>query len=124
MKRSLLENVLVSPYESGAVINRSGFLSAIIAAAVTATGTLTFTVTHADAEDGEFEAVADTRLEANDGAATEDGVINVEVEEAGSVNVDLDLVGCKPFIKVTASGAAASGATFAYALGDSQYMPV
>jgi hypothetical protein len=125
MKRALLENIKVAPLTSGATIDRLGFLSAIVGAEVTATGTLTLTVTHSDEESGTFEPVTDTRLEATGlNRATTGGVINVEVEEAGTVNVDLDLVGCKQFIQVAASGAAAAGAAFAIALGDAQTAPV
>ncbi|MEA4901861.1 hypothetical protein [Desulfitobacterium sp.] len=123
MKRELMENVKVAPYTSGAAIDRQNFLSAIVAAEVTAAGKLTLTVTHSDTEGGPFTAVADTHIAPSEGKTT-DGVVELTVAAGDKVNLDLDLVGCKKYIKVTASGAAASGATYAYALGDAQYAPV
>ena len=126
MKRAIFENVLVTPYTAGAVIDRSNFLSAIAAASVTAAGDLTLTVTHCDTADGTFVPANDMRLEANDrGTFTEDGVITVEGLAANDLaNVDIDLVGSKQFIKIAFSGSAAAGAAYAYALGDAQYAPV
>jgi len=125
MKRALLQNVKVSPYTGGAAIDKNNFLSAIFAASVTTAGALTLTVTHCDTASGAFTPAADTRLEANvKGTKTTNGVISLTVTANSLVNVDIDLVGCKQFVKIAASGAAATGATFAYALGDPAYAPV
>lgn len=123
MKRELLQNAQVAPYTSGAVVNRMNFLSMIFAAAVTAAGALTLTVEHCDTEGGTFEAVTDTHIAPHEGAI-EGGVISITAAAGDTVQVDIDLVGCKQFVTITASGAAASGATYAFALGDPEYAPV
>lgn len=123
MKRELLQNVKVAPFTSGAVIDRGNFLSAIVAAAVATAGKMTITVTHSDAVDGPFEAATDARLAPDEGKI-ENGVVELTVEVGDNVNLDLDIVGCKQFIKVDVTGAAATNATYAYALGDPQYAPV
>ena len=122
MKRELLDNVKVAPYTSGAAIDRQNFLSAILAATVTVAGVLTLTITHSD-DNAAFEPITDTRISPETGTIT-GGVINLNVEAGEIVNVDLDLLGCKQYVKVTVSGAAAAGATFAYALGDPADAPV
>lgn len=123
MKRELIQNTKVAPYTSGAVIDRLGFLSAIIAAAVGTAGDLTLTFTHSDTEDGTFEAVTDSYIAVDNGATT-GGVVTVPAEAGDTVNVDIDLVGCKQFIKVDIAGDAATASTFAYALGDPANAPV
>ena len=40
------------------------------------------------------------------------------------MNIDLDLIGLKDFIKITISGAAATGTMLAIALGDMYTQPV
>ena len=126
MKRALFQNVTIAPYNTGAVIDRNNFLSAIVAAAVAEPGDLILTVTHSDTETGTFEPAADMRLEANDkGTFTVDGKITVpDLSEGDLANVEIDLVGCKRFIKIAAAGEAAEDAALAYALGDAQYTPV
>ena len=118
MKRELIQNVKVMPYTSGAEIDREGYLSAILAANVTAGEKVTIAVTHSDTSGGTFEAVADTGLIVG-------GKAEIEVAAPADVNFDLDLVGCKRFVKITAtltgSGAAA---TYAVALGDAVEVPV
>lgn len=123
MKRNLLQNVKVQPYASGDVIERTGFLSGILGAKIGTTGTLTLTVTHCDTADGTFEAVPDERLFPD--KKITGGVNNVEGLTADDiVNIDVDLVGCKNFVKITASGTAATSTTFALALGDAAVQPV
>jgi len=126
MKRALFQNVITAPIATGEVIDRDNFLSAILAAKVAAPGDLSLSVTHCDTADGEFEKATDLRLEPNDkGTFTVDGEITVVGLAAGDLaNIDVDLVGCKRFVKIAASGAAAEDALFAYALGDAQYAPV
>ena len=115
MKRGLLQTVRVLPYTSGAVIDRAGFLSAVLGATASTAGTLSATVTHSDTENGTYEAVPDPYIVLGEPAET-------ELEAGGTVNVDIDLVGCKQFVKIMAGGTAT--ATLAVALGDKATMPV
>jgi hypothetical protein len=125
-----MQNVQVAPYTSGAIVDRQGFLSLTFAAATTTTGTLTLTIQHSDDEAGTFENVPDLRVAPEEAVATDaggkptPGVYNIDAVADTLLNVDLDLVGCKQFVSVAVSGAAASGATFAYALGDAQNTPL
>ena len=126
MKRELIQNVKAIPYTSGAVIDRAGFLSAVVAVSALAAGNVKLEVTHADASDGIFEAVTDDRLVAVGPAEAKDLKAN------DIANFDLDLVGCRPFIKITLSGTAATSgsgdsaktAACAVVLGDSAVQPV
>ena len=126
MKRELIQNVKAIPYTSGDVIDRAGFLSAVVAVSALAAGNVKLAVTHADASDGTFEAVTDERLVVGGPAEVKD------LKVGDIANFDLDLVGCKPFIKITLSGdAAATGsgdaaktAACAVVLGDHRVQPV
>lgn len=126
MKRELLQNVKVQPYTSGEVIDRAGFLSGIIAVAAVAAGDVKVAVTHCDTATGTFEDVADEKLFVGGGDEAKD------LKVAEVANFDLDLVGCKQFIKITLSGtAAATGsgesaktAACAVVLGDTSVQPV
>lgn len=114
MKRALIQNVKVMPYTPGTDIDREGYLSAILAASVTAGTTAKVSVTHCDTEKGSYEAVPD-------------GFIVVSKDEASFtatplVNFDIDLVGCKRYIKINVTGPAT--ATYAVALGDPVEAPV
>lgn len=119
MKRELLHNVKVQPYTSGDVVERTGFLSAVVGAAVSAAGALTLKIEHSD--DGTtFEEVTDKLVFVE--KPTEGGEFTTEELEADTVvNIDIDLVGLKNFIKITASGATA---TLAIVLGDNGVQPV
>jgi len=118
MKRELFQNIIVQPYTSGDAAPRAGFLSAVIGAKVSAAGPLTVTVTHSD--DGTtFEAVKDELVFPE--KKTEGGVLTTEAfEKDDIVNIDIDLVGLKDYIKVEVTGATA----LALALGDSRVQPV
>lgn len=122
MKRQLLQNVKTLPYASGDTLDREGFLSAVLGGKITSAGTLKLTVTHSD--DGTtFEPVADELVFPE--KYTKGGAYESEALEAGSqVNIDMDLVGLKKYIQIAISGDAASGASFAVALGDSGEEPV
>lgn len=118
MKRALIQNVKVIPCADGEVVDREGYLSAIFAANVSA-GTLSgVKISHSDTADGTFEEVGDPYVVVKKGP-------EADVEAPATVNFDLDLVGCKQFIKVeavlTGDGAAA---TYAVALGDAVEQPV
>ena len=122
MKRELFQNVKVQPYTSAAVICTTAFLSCVVGAEISTAGDLTVTVAHSD--DGEnFEAVSDPRVFVD--KATTGGEITISSLAVGDiVNIDVDLVGLKPYVKFTASGTASTSATLAVVLGDSKDQPV
>ena len=122
MKRDLLQNTRVQTYTSGDAIERKGFLSCVVGAVIGTAGALTLTVTHSD--DGTtFEDVKDKNLFIE--KPTEDGAFTTEsIEKDAVVNFDIDLIGLKDYVKITASGAAATGTTLAVALGDANVQPV
>jgi hypothetical protein len=122
MKRELLQNVIVQPYTSGAVIDRSGFLSAILGASIGTAGALTVTATHSD--DGTtFVAVPDTLVFPE--KKTAGGVYTTDALAVGDIaNIDVDLVGLKAYVKLTLSGAAAASSTYALVIGDATEQPV
>lgn len=122
MKRNLFENVKVQPYISGTAFQKIGFLSAIMGAIIGAAGDLKFTVTHSD--DGtDFEAVTDERVFPE--AKITGGEYTVkDLAKDDVVNIDIDLLGLKDYVKITVSGDAAGDTTLALALGDAKEMPV
>lgn len=137
MKRELLENVKVQPYTSGDAIDREGYLSAVLgvslcAATGTPTGiTVKVTFTECDTEGGSYTPVADKLVVP--GKTTDDtGAVTIEADPTGSElhNIDIDLVGCKQFIKATVAVECTGGsspsctATCAIALGDKNVQPV
>lgn len=137
MKRELLENVKVQPYTSGDAIDREGYLSAVLgvslgAATGTPTGiTVKVTFTECDTESGSYTPVAD-KLVVLDKTTDDTGAVTIDADPAGNqlLNVDLDLVGCKRYIKATVSQSYTGGsspsvtATCALALGDAREEPV
>ena len=122
MKRELLENVKVLPYKSGDAIERTGYLSAILGCAVGTAGALAIKVTHSD--DGtNFVDVTDEKVFPE--KVTSGGEYTTEeYAKDDVVNIDLDLVGLKAYVKITVSGGAATGSTYAIALGDNGDQPV
>ena len=137
MKRELLENVKVQPYTSGDAIDREGYLSAVLGVSLgAATGTpagitVKVTFTECDTEGGSYAPVADKLVVP--GKTTDDtGAVTIEADPAGSElhNIDIDLVGCKQFIKATVAVECTGGtspsctATCAIALGDKNVQPV
>ena len=137
MKRELLENVKVQPYTSGDAIDREGYLSAVLgvslgAATGTPTGiTVKVTFTECDTEGGSYTPGSDKLVVP--GKTTDDtGAVTIEADPAGSElhSIDIDLVGCKQFIKATVAVECTGGstssctATCAIALGDKNVQPV
>lgn len=125
MKRELIQNTKVLPYVSGEAVERNGFLSAILGAKIGTAGALTLTITHSD-DDVDYVAVPD-RLVFPETPCAKDhpGEFTTEALEVGdTVNIDIDLVGLKNYVKITASGAAAASTTLALALGDKNVQPV
>lgn len=137
MKRELIQNVKVTPYTSETAIDREGFLSAVLGVLVgTPTGTPTgmavkITVTECDTETGSYTPATD-KLVPLDKALDENGAFSVDTDAAGGelLNIDLDLVGCKQFIKAKVEVVCTGGttpscsATAALVLGDAAEMPV
>ena len=120
MKRELIQNVKVQPYTSGAALDRTGFLSGVIGAVIGTAGALTLTITHSD-DNSSYEAVTDKLVfpeKQTEGGTTE------ELEVGDVVNIDIDLLGLKNYVKITASGAAATSTTLAVVLGDKHVQPV
>lgn len=137
MKRELLENVKVKPYTSDEAIDREGYLSAVLGVSLgAATGaptgiTVKVTFTECDTEGGSYTPVADKLVVP--GKTTDDtGAVTIEADPAGNElhNIDIDLVGCKQFIKATVAVECTGGtstsctATCAIALGDKNVQPV
>ena len=118
MKRALLESVKVIPYTSGDVIDCEGFLSAIVGANVSTAGTLSVAVTHSDEAAGSFTAVDDAFI------GIGKPITGVAVEADIIANFDLDLIGCKRYIKITITAGGGAAATYAVALGDKATQPV
>lgn len=121
MKRALFETVAVLPLVSGSVVQRTGYESTVLALTVAQNATATVKVEHCDTQDGTFEAVGDSRLFV-DNPVNESGeaIVKNEGPAAAVANLDIDLVGCKEFIKITVTG----GTAGALALGDAIDYPV
>lgn len=122
MKRELFENVYVRPYTSGTAVEKDAFLSAILGIVVGTAGALTITVTHGDT-DAAADTVTDTKV--FPGEASKDGVLTVSgLAVKDVVNLDVDLLALKKYVKFTVSGAAAASTTLALAMGDAAVQPV
>lgn len=122
MKRELLQNVKVQPITADTVIDRTGFLSGIVGAVIGTAGELTLTITHSD-DSTTFDAVTDKLVFPE--KQTEGGTFTTEtVAKDDVVNIDIDFVGLKKFVKIAASGTAATNTTLAIALGDKNVQPV
>lgn len=118
MKRELIQNVKAIPYTSGEAIDRAGLLSAVCAVKAAADGDVKVEVTHGDTAEGDFVAVPDACLFVGGGKEA------AGLKTGDIANFDIDLVGCKQFVKLTVSGTAAEGAACAVVLGDPAQAPV
>ncbi len=117
MKRELLQNIKAMPLDTEA-IDRAGFLSAVVAVKAAGSGEITIAVKDCDTAEGGFEAVKDP-LVVLEGKAT------VKDAQAGDlVNFDLDLVGCKQFIKIEFTGEGKGEGAAVIVLGDATNVPV
>lgn len=137
MKRELFDNVKLIVKADNAVIDRIGCLSGILAVSVGAiTGNptasdLSISITHADTEDGTFKPVIDAMIGMEEHPA-KDGVLNkIAVKANDELSINLDLIGCKQFIKITptikftgGTSPAAANASYALVLGDPSNNPV
>lgn len=136
MKRELFDNVVVRVGATGIAVDRKGFLSAVVAAdigEITGSPTeakLSVKVEHSDTADGTFTNVEDTMI--NPEHANQEGILSVATVESEAVlQINMDLLGCKRYIKVTPTitftgGTSPSAASAAYALvlGDPIDSPV
>lgn len=137
MKRELIQNVKVIPYTSGNAIDHDGFLSGILAISVSApTGSPTaaaikVSITESETSDGTFTAVKDKNVVIGE-TINDSGEVTFAVDKTNGLvsNVDLDLVGCKRYVKLTCAVSFTGGTTpsstntYAVALGDPAKMPV
>ncbi len=133
MKRTLFNSIKALPYTLDEAVDRLGTLSAVLGIAVSAAAEgaqARVTLTHADAKDGSYEPVLDHRVFMDETGTDRDGdghvaaaFTTVTVAEGDLVNIEIDLLGCKQFIKVsvayTAEGADAEvTAAYVLTLGD------
>lgn len=135
MKRALFENVNPLPYATGGTINREGYLSGVLGVSIPAitgspTGvTVTITPTHCDTASGTYVPLDDDTTPlfwaGNPTAkALESG------QTAAHINIPLDFLGCKQYVKLTLAvaytgGSSPSGAaSYALVLGDPSIAPV
>lgn len=118
MKRNLYGSIKAMPYTSGTAVDRQGYLSAVVSASASAAGTLAVAVTECDTADGSFTAVADERV------VMGRNLSNISVVNDELMAVELDLVGCKRYIKVTVTPGGSAAATYALVLGDPTHLPV
>ena len=135
MRRALFDTVSVV-IGSGKVVDREGFFSAVYAASIgSITGSptaakLTVKVEHCDTKDGTFEVVPDSKLDPD--TTTSNGILKeISVTSGEEIKMNLDLLGCKRYIKITptisftgGTSPAASGAAYALVLGDPAQAPV
>lgn len=136
MKRELFDNVMVIANASGAVVDRDGYLSAVFAADVGSftgdpTGaTLSIKVEHCDTDNGSFTVVPDTKLDPEH-TSTEGKLPDITVADGDAVQVNIDLLGCKRYIKITptisfegGTSPSAGSAAYVLVLGDPAEAPV
>ncbi len=120
MKRALFDTVTVLPFTSGSVTARLGYESAVLAVTVAAGATATVKVEHSDTEDGTFAPVPDTRLFIDNKMDKDGNALIVNEAEAEAVaNLNIDLIGCKEYVKITVTG----GEAGALVLGDATDHP-
>ena len=125
MKRELFKTILVTVSPEGKAIDRQGFFFVVLAVSVgEITGEpekclLSIELEHGDSADGPFTDVKDTMLDP-ERASEKGGIPDREVENGSRGEIQIDLLGCKPYIKVTPSisfeGGTNPAATAAYAL--------
>ena len=121
MKRALFDTVTVLPFASGSVVDRMGYESAVLAVTVASSGKATVKVEHCDTAEGEFTAIPDSRLFINNPVDKDGNAVIANESEAEAVaNLDIDLIGCKQFVKFTVE----NGTAGALALGDATDNPV
>jgi hypothetical protein len=137
MKRELFDNVKLIVKADNAVIDRIGCLSGVLAVSIgSITGNptasdLSVAITHSDTEDGTFKPVADAMIGMEE-HPSKDGILNkIAVKTNDELSINLDLIGCKQFIKITptikftgGTSPAAANASYALVLGDPSNSPL
>lgn len=119
MKRELFENVRVIPGGTGAAVDRAGFLSAVLGISAKAADTLKIKVEHADTVDGTFAAPNDPFV------GVTGALKDVDINAGETVNICLDLIGCKEYVKISVEGSATGQEiNSALILGDPATAPV
>lgn len=119
MQRALFERVKVLPYTAGAAIERGGKLSAVLGvacSAATGTPTLSITLSHCDTENGTYDGVQDSRALLFPQP--------VALAKDGTYMLNIDLLGCKQFVKITPTITGTATCAYALALGDADQQPV
>lgn len=134
MKRQLLECAQVFPYTQETVMDRLGFLSAIVGIHVLsadADAMATVTLHHSDTDSGSYERVVDARSFLDKGQLERDlmgkplgAFVEIPIKPGELVNVDVDLLGCARFIKIHVEYTGTVDASLAIALGDSNQVPL
>lgn len=136
MKRELFDNVVVRVGAIGVAVDRKGFLSAVIAASIgevsgsPSEAKLSVKVEHSDTADGVFINVEDTMI--NPEHVSHGGILKeVIVQSEDMLQMNLDLIGCKRYIKITptitftgGTSPSAESAAYALVLGDPIDSPV
>lgn len=121
MKRALFDTVAVLPFASGSITERMGYESAVLALTVDAGKTAVVKVEHSDTAEGTFAAVPDSRLFIDNPVnAAGNALVKNEAEADAVANLNIDLVGCKEFVKISVT----DGTIAALALGDATDHPV
>jgi len=121
MKRAIFDTVAVLPFTSGSVADRVGFESAVLALTVAAGKTAVVKVEHSDTADGTFTPVPDTRLFIDNPVDKDrNALVKNETKADAVANLNIDLIGCKQFVKITVT----EGTVAALALGDATDHPV
>lgn len=133
MKRLLFESVKAIPYSLAQAVDRLDALSGVLGISVTSADentVATITVAHCDTSDGEYSLVTDERLFLDDTIVERDAknksvqsIVTVGAAEGELVNIDIDLVGCKRFVKINVEYAAGDDvadvtAAYVFTLGD------
>ena len=119
MKRELFENVKVIPGGIGTVIDRDGFLSAVIGISASVDENIKLKLEHADTETGTFEELEDPY------AGVNGELKDITIGEGNTANICIDLAGCKRYIRFNVEGNASGQETSsAVVLGHSEKEPV
>lgn len=119
MRRSILQNIKVKPYSAGDAIDRDRYLSAVLAihcTTVTGNATAEIAVEHCDTETGTFETLDDPR------AVLDNKIVKLAANEL--YNADIDLAGCRRYVKLKVTIAGTATCVYALALGDAAQYPV
>lgn len=119
MKRNLYGSIKAMPYTSGKAVDRKGYLSAVLAA-----GAKRGPERWLWPSPSATQRAAPLRQWRMNVWPMGRDLSSIAVGQNELVAVDLDLVGCKQYIKVTVTPGGSAAATYALVLGDPARMPV